>query len=105
KAMALQSDGKVLLSGDFSTSPHSSEELVRVNADGTLDSSFELFSHWTYVSDVTCLAVQNDDKILVGLRGMDLNTFDGLLRLNRDGSVDPSFTPIRVAAPSGLTIF
>lgn len=104
-AMALQSDGKILLSGNFSTSAHSSERLVRVNRDGTLDSSFELLSHWTYVSDVTCLAVQNDDKILVGLLGMDLNTFNGLLRLNRDGSVDSSFTPIRVPAPVGLTIY
>ena len=99
KAMALQSDGKILLSGFFPTSPHTDEALVRVNADGTVDPSFQLLSLWTYVDDLTCLAVQSDNKIMAGFLGMDLNSFNGLLRLNRDGSLDPSFTPIRVPVP------
>jgi uncharacterized delta-60 repeat protein len=65
--------------------------LVRINSNGSLDSSFDIgsgFNNYVYA-----IAIQEDNKILVGGA---FTTFDGdtqnrLVRLNSDGSLDSSF--------------
>jgi uncharacterized delta-60 repeat protein len=80
--IAVQTDGKILVGGLFSSfnnAPHT-ENVARLNADGSVDSSF---IKGTNVSSTYDLLVQPDGKILMG--GW------GLARLNPDGSTDNSF--------------
>ncbi len=92
EAIVVQSDGKILLGGHFKTfnaQPFSG--IVRLNPDGSIDSSFNIrngFDKYVYA-----MALQSDQKIIVG--GSFLN-FDGIsqkriVRLNTDGSLDVTF--------------
>ncbi len=100
RAVALQPDGRILISGQFTT--YDGEEragIARLNPDGSLDHSFMIGSGCVGLAgaDVggAALLVQNDGKILLG--GW-FNSFNGvqrnnLVRLNSDGSVDMDFDP------------
>jgi uncharacterized delta-60 repeat protein len=93
--MTLQSDGKILVGGGFSKlagQPRSG--MGRLNADGSLDASFNLGVGGTNAG-VVAMVVQPDDKIVVG---GSFTTFGGrsrtnLTRLNADGSLDSGFNP------------
>lgn len=91
--IALQPDGKILVGGNFSNFNGSTiYRLLRLNADGSLDSSFNCTISPTSINSI---ALQSDGKILVA--GSISITFDGstqklLLRLNSDGSLDTSFS-------------
>jgi uncharacterized delta-60 repeat protein len=93
--MAVQSDGKILVGGGFSTlagQPRSG--IGRLNADGSLDTSFNLGVGGTNAG-VFAMVVQPDDKIVVG---GSFTTIGGrsrtnLTRLNADGSLDSGFNP------------
>lgn len=80
--IAFQADGKILIGGIFDRFNNDTtlSNLVRLNTDGSLDTSF---AKGTSVSSTYALAVQPNGKILMG--GW------GLARLNTDGSVDNSF--------------
>ena len=90
-SLAVQSDGKILVGGIFTTlGGQSRTNLARLNADGTLDSDFN-----PDVDRVYSLAVQADGKVLVG---GDFGTLDGqprmnLARLNAAGTLDSGFNP------------
>jgi uncharacterized delta-60 repeat protein len=106
-ALALQPDGKILIGGSFtSVSGHSRRGIARLNADGTLDTSFnpgtgisfrpvweasDGYDYW----DIYALALQPDGKVLVGGKFERVNGIPrrNLARLNSDGSVDPGFMP------------
>ncbi len=94
-ALSLQSDGKVLVGGAFSTyDGTSAPRVARLNSDGSLDTSFALTGSGLNLS-VSALALQNDGKILIG---GSFSTYDGtstprVARLNADGSLDTSFAP------------
>lgn len=66
--LVVQSDGKVLVGGDFTTlSPNGGptvtrNRIARLNSDGTLDTAFDPNAN----SSVYSIAVQADGKILVG---------------------------------------
>src|SRR6266851_1591525 len=91
-SLAVQADGKILVGGDFTTLGGQSRLCIgRLNADGTLDTSFNPGADYL----VNSLAVQADGKILAGgsfttLGGQSRN-FIG--RLNADGTLDTSFNP------------
>ena len=87
---AMQTDGKVLLGGSFSSLGQVAHwNLARLNTDGSLDSSFTSWADYA----VYALAVQADAKILVGGAFSQLNgqPHQGIGRLNQDGSLDTSF--------------
>jgi uncharacterized delta-60 repeat protein len=92
QSIAIQSDGKVLVGGTFTTFTGSTQNrLIRLNSDGTKDTSFDIGAGFN--SDVQSIAIQSDGKILVG---GTFTTFTGttqnrLLRLNSDGTKDTSF--------------
>jgi len=101
-AIVVQSDGKIVVGGGFSSlSGQSRSGLGRFNVDGTLDTSFTpgansyVVDRWRLRPFVASLVVQPDGKILVG------GTFDslgGLIRtnlgrLNADTTTDPGFDP------------
>lgn len=104
---ALQGD-KIIAGGSFSSfSGRSVQNLVRLLSDGTPDSSFISlpFTVFNFRSEVFALAVQPDQKILVGGRFSTLGgaATPGIARLNPDGSLDTSFdSPF---ADSGATIY
>lgn len=99
KALALQSDGKILVGGNFlEFDGVTRHRIARLNADGSLDTSFDPLTGFD--SDVNTIQVQADGKILVGgvftkydwlnSPGIDRNR---IARLNADGSLDTSFNP------------
>ncbi|MEK7677126.1 MAG: immunoglobulin domain-containing protein [Verrucomicrobiota bacterium] len=94
-SLALQADGKILVGGLFTTlGEQSRNNIGRLHADGTLDSSFNPGAGETN-SSVSSLVVQADGKILVGggfttLGGQSRNRIG---RLNADGTLDTGFNP------------
>ncbi|RYY85969.1 MAG: hypothetical protein EOO15_15665 [Chitinophagaceae bacterium] len=93
RSLALQSDGKVIIGGDFtSVAGTAANYLARLNADGTLDNTFQLGTALNGL--VRSLIVQPDDKIIaVGqftLHGANVRKY--IVRLNADGSLDNNFT-------------
>jgi len=104
-ALAVQSDGKILLGGTFSTlSPNGSgavtrNRIARVNSDGSLDSAFNPNVSGPG-SSVDAIVIQPDGKILIGgtfttlaPNGSGAVTRNNIARLNADGSLDSSFNP------------
>ena len=92
-AMALQPDGKILISGAFSTfNSVARNRLARLNADGALDTGFNVGTGLNSRADA--IMVLPDGKILIG--GI-FTTYNGassirVARLNADGSLDTSFS-------------
>jgi uncharacterized delta-60 repeat protein len=92
--VTLQSDGKILVGGAFtSLNGTTRNRLVRLNSDGTLDTSFYTNLGTSFGNNVCSIAVQSDGKILVGGQFTTLNgaTRNRLVRLNSDGTEDTSF--------------
>jgi uncharacterized delta-60 repeat protein len=86
--LAIQSDGKILFTGMRGPT---GEGLGRLNADGTLDSSF---NPTISVAEGRALGLQPDLKIVL-IGHVQLTASDpvlGIVRLNSDGSVDSSFS-------------
>ncbi|HPU90412.1 MAG TPA: InlB B-repeat-containing protein, partial [Spirochaetota bacterium] len=95
KALAIQSDGKILIGGSFSSyNGTSREKIVRVNADGSIDTTFDPGSgaqDWP----VNSIAIQSDGKIMIAGQFSYFNgtVRERMARLNANGSLDMSFTP------------
>ena len=97
----LQSDGKILIAGGFDTiNGQPRNDLARLNADGSLDSSFVPPTkapglNDSSISKVAAVAVQANGKIIIaayyqyGQGSADNNPLT--LRLNANGSVDNTF--------------
>ena len=91
-AIGVQPDGKIVVGGSFYSSRGGAPvNLLRLNADGTVDSGFFRFS---YVDGpVNAVLLQSDGKILIG---GGFTIVDGMLRqslarLNADGTIDSGF--------------
>ncbi len=115
-----QPDGKVLVGGFFSNYLGESHNmLVRLNADGTIDNSFDIGLGFQCTEDINktklsiskitpqgiivlncgvfTMALQNDGKIIVAgyfdyVNGVQ-NSHVNITRLNTNGSVDATFNP------------
>ncbi len=84
-SLAVAPDGKILIGGVFSSFNGTPRQRVaRLNADGSLDTSFNSGTEAT--SRVNGLAVQTDGKVLIGVAGSTVK------RLNTDGTLDNTFT-------------
>jgi uncharacterized delta-60 repeat protein len=87
--LAIQTDGKVLVSGMPEDHTH---YLWRVNSDGSVDTDFTNAAP-LLSGPLNCLAVQSDGKILLG-GGFSIGTpaiRTNLARLNPDGTLDATF--------------
>jgi uncharacterized delta-60 repeat protein len=88
----VQPDGKVLVAGLFHTfgGDDARDGVVRLLADGTLDSSF---APVTINGEVYSLALQNDGKIVISGVFTTVNNVSnvGVVRLNSNGSLDSGF--------------
>ncbi|MBI3005695.1 MAG: calcium-binding protein, partial [Ignavibacteriales bacterium] len=91
RALAIQSDGKILAAGEGRSSGNYFFAVVRYNADGTLDTTFGTGGKVTNDSGNTAEAVlvQTDGKILVA--GYTDNSDFAVARYNSDGSLDTTF--------------
>ena len=92
--IALQGD-YILVAGNFTTiNGISQNDIARFDSDGFFDSSFNT---GTGTSDaIFSLVVQNDEKIILGkafINSFNGTSFNGLVRLNVNGSIDTSFSP------------
>ena len=96
--IALQSDGKILVGGRFSSFASSSRNgLFRLNADGTEDAAFYTNLGTGFAPsgsrEPNVIRVQTDGKIIVGgdFNALNGNTRHNLVRLNSDGTEDTVF--------------
>jgi uncharacterized delta-60 repeat protein/uncharacterized repeat protein (TIGR01451 family) len=92
-AIAVQGDHKIIIGGDFtSINGVPRNHIARLNADGSLDNSFN--NPGTGASDsVRALALQLDGSILAGGLFTSFNSTpqSRIVRLNADGSLDTTF--------------
>ena len=91
-ALLVQADGKVLLDGAFTTfNGVSRNRIARLNADGTLDTTFNIGTGTN--GTLFCLALQADGKVILGGWFSTFNDSDGnrIARLFPDGSPDVIF--------------
>ncbi len=105
-AVAAQADGKILLGGTFNMSPlvGDRKNLIRLNADGSLDNSFLNNQSWgTGTPRVRAIAVQPDGKILIGGSFTSYNgtTVANLTRLNSDGTKDVTWPGGTIGGTNG----
>jgi uncharacterized delta-60 repeat protein len=95
--LAMQSDNKIIVGGSFLTyGTVDAKRLVRLNLDGTLDSSFTMGTGFSN-GDVRSLLVQPDNRILVG--GTFSGTYNGIsvkrmVRLLSNGVYDTTFSAV-----------
>ena len=102
-SLAVQADGKILVGGQFTTlGGQTRNHIARVNADGSLDTSFNPNAN----SFVQSLAIQADGKILVGgaFDGIGGQTRNRIARLNANGSLDTAFNPNANSAVYSLAV-
>lgn len=93
----LQPDGKIIVYGNFTTYnnlPYTN--FVRLNADGSLDATFNCgssFSPQTNSYGVIVITLQADGKLLLGgyFTGFNGVACKNIVRLNSNGSIDNSF--------------
>lgn len=104
--VALQSDGKIVVGGNFFVigSTPTQNNIARLNANGMLDTSFNVGSGTN--NTVYATAIQANGKIIAG--GFFTN-FNGtprtqIARINPDGSIDSSFAPNIIGGGGVFTI-
>lgn len=92
-ATTIQQDGKILVGGSFTSFNNSNihNRMARLNPDGTIDNTFNL--GFGFNDEVYSIVCQSDGKILVAgkFTSFSANTQNRIVRLNQDGSIDPSF--------------
>jgi uncharacterized delta-60 repeat protein len=94
-AIVQQPDGKILVSAYCADGTmETSSSLIRLNPDGSLDTSFNLDSRVTRLESSVFPLMQPDGRILIGAIVLIKNeNRPGIVRLNGDGSLDTSFMP------------
>jgi uncharacterized delta-60 repeat protein len=101
----VQSDGKIILSGNFTIfNGTDSNHIVRLNPNGSIDTTFNIGTGFN--SDVAALALQPDGKILVGgkFTSYDETSANRIIRLNNDGSIDTDFLSETAFSNDGVTV-
>jgi uncharacterized delta-60 repeat protein len=90
--VAIQTDGKILVGGDFATyNGTARNRIIRLETDGSIDTTFSI---GTGFSDaVWAITIQPDGKILVGGAFTQYSgvSRSKIVRLNTDGSIDTTF--------------
>jgi len=101
-------DGKILVGGISSVYGPGKGMTVRLNTDGTLDAGYALGSSIVGSTDsVYSMAVQSDGKYIIGGSFSKVNgtSKSNIARLNSDGTLDTSFTPVLTGNSSGALSF
>ncbi|HNX06978.1 MAG TPA: delta-60 repeat domain-containing protein, partial [Bacteroidales bacterium] len=93
---SLQSDGKIIIGGNFTSyNLVQRSRVARVNTDGTLDGTFNPGSGTGMNSTVYASAIQSDGKIIIGGYFSNYNnkSRNCIARVNTNGSLDTTFNP------------
>ena len=91
-SLAIQSDGKVLVGGQFTLyNSTTCNGIIRLNSDGSIDNGFSVGSG---LSDVRSIKIQYDGKIIAvgAFTSYNGTSVNRIIRLNSDGSIDNGFT-------------
>ena len=96
KGLALDSEGRVLFLGDIDN-PATDSYLARYHPDGTMDGSFSPPS--LGVVDARPLRIDPQGRVFLAQND------DTLIRLNADGSLDPSFNAVSTYSEFGKSPF
>jgi uncharacterized delta-60 repeat protein len=92
RTIAIQSDGKIIIGGDFTSyQGQTRNRIIRLNTDGSIDSTFNIGIGFN--DNVFTISIQSDGKILIGgnFTTYQEQTRNRLVRLNVDGSIDDTF--------------
>ena len=93
--IAALADGRYLVAGTTNSVGSAFTGVLRLNADGTVDRSFQTASPYTLGAGVNDILVQPDGRILVGGTFNVRNDLTlGLIRLLPDGRLDPDFNGV-----------
>ncbi|MCX6198776.1 MAG: delta-60 repeat domain-containing protein [Bacteroidetes bacterium] len=99
-AIALQTDGKIVLAGESSTNPGDIDfAIARYNTDGSLDTTFDsdgklITDFGNHNDEASSVAIQTDGKIVAGGFTNDSVVVAGLFavtRYNTNGTLDTTF--------------
>jgi uncharacterized delta-60 repeat protein len=91
-ALAIQSDGKILVGGNFTTYKGTARNrIIRLETDGSIDTTFGIGTGFN--ATVWAITIQPDGKILVG---GEFTSYSGaieskIVRLNTNGTIDTTF--------------
>jgi uncharacterized delta-60 repeat protein len=103
-SVAVQSDGKVLIGGNFDTiSGVARNRIARLNNDGSLDTGF-MNGLSGADNSVSTVAVQSDGKVIIGgtFTAVNGGAPSRIARLNSDGSLDTGFLDGCSGADNGV---
>lgn len=92
RAVIYQTDGKLLVAGDFTTFTGSTNNrIIRLNSNGTKDTSFNVGTGFN--NSVFAMALQSDGKIVVAgaFTSFSGSTKGKIVRLNTNGTIDATF--------------
>ncbi len=93
-AVAPMANGQYVVGTFFVSDTNNHGQVYRLNADGSVDTTFDPGPETANASVFRAVAVQSDGKVLAGASGeIDYKgvNYTGLLRLNADGSIDTGF--------------
>ncbi len=95
-AIVLQPDGKMVIGGSFTAVNNTKRvHITRLNADASLDTTF--LTSLNSQRNVSAIAVQPDGKMVVGGTFSIVTdagqSYQNIVRLNPDGTIDATFTP------------
>ena len=90
RAFVLQPDGHIIISREFDAPGEANSGVVRLNRDGSIDSSFSAVTNLAL-----SLALQGGSRVIMtgSFSSVAGSSRQGLARLNSDGSLDPGFNP------------
>jgi uncharacterized delta-60 repeat protein len=96
----LQGDGKILISGDFNTvNGTSTLPILRLNADGSRDTSFQAAAFDPQTFPIRGIVVQPTGNIVIAGRfRLTSTTYTPLVRLLSSGTRDTTFTSVLTTA-------
>jgi uncharacterized delta-60 repeat protein len=95
-AVALQADGRILLGGNFSlVNGVPRYRIARLNANGSLDTSFDPGTGPSTETTIYALAAQADGTVVIGgsFQAIGGVPRQNIARLLSNGGVDPNFDP------------
>ncbi len=88
-------DGRYLVAGTTNSVGSAFTGVLRLNADGTVDRTFQMASPYTLAAGVNDILLQPDGRILVaGTFNVRNDLTLGLIRLLPDGRLDPTFNGV-----------
>lgn len=94
-SVAIQRDGKILITGDITPPGGTFRSIARLNADGSPDTTFNPSTSGSPSGRIRSIAIQANDKILLGGDFLFVSGYarNHIARLNSDGTVDTGFNP------------